>query len=90
MVDFLLQVFVVAFEFRGGFTDNHDGGVGVVFEDGNGGLDEQVDSLGRADATENADAKAPRESEGLPGCPAVGRWLVALQVDAVGNDDIGG
>ena len=43
----------------------------------------------RTNTAENADAKFPGEAEFFPGGGFIGGWVVAFEVDAMWNDDIG-
>lgn len=87
--DFSLKLSLVVAEFWGGFTHDDDGGGGVLEKEGNGGLDEDVDAFLGADAAEDADPKFAGEAEGLPGGRFVSRQVVAIQINPVGDHNVG-
>ena len=70
-------------------SDDDDGGIGVVFEKGNSGVDKDVDALLRANATKDPDAVFAGEAEFVPGRFFVGRCLKSVEIDSVGNDHVG-
>ena len=79
---------MVVAEFWGGFADDDDGGSGVFFEEGDGGVDEEVDAFLGADAAEDADAVVAGEAEGLPCLFFIGGGVEACEVDAVWDGEV--
>ncbi len=87
--DFYFQLGLVVAKFWGGFTHDDDRGSGVFLKEGNGGVDEDVDAFLGANAAEDADAKFARKAELFPRGLFVGRQLVAIEIDPVGDHDVG-
>lgn len=72
----------------GGFTTDDNREIGVLFEKGDSGVNEKIDTFLVADTTKDPDAVFSGKPERLPELGAVVRWGVGAKIDAVGDDDV--
>ena len=77
-LNFRLKSVLVITKLRGGFSNDDDGGVRIVFEHVNGGINEHINSFGGADAAKDSNSKLTWEPEGFLGFFFVDRRLVAF------------
>ncbi len=84
-LEFVLEALVVGC----GFSANNHGEVRVFFEQGDGGLDEEIDAFLVSDPAENTDAVFAWEPEFFPEGGAVVAGEVGAEIDPVRDDDIG-